>query len=259
MSNDGAAATLNARQQQLLERVQADGEVKIAEAKELYQVTEMTIRRDLERLEAAGYVKRTFGGAIFIGRDVSIQDRTGFMAEEKSRIGRIAASLIAPGDSVFIDGGTTTQQIVRHLPSGMEITVVTNALNVAAELSTKRISVVVTGGTLREATSSLVGPLAAQALTGMAFDRVFLGATGVNAEHGFSNSNLYEAEIKRLAVKQAAETIVVMDHTKFGSRALASFASLASVRRVVTDVPPQDGLAAAFEDAGIEVLTGADR
>lgn len=250
---NNAYPSLNARQQQMLEHISREGELKLAILKETYPVTEMTIRRDLEKLEETGEIKRTFGGAIYIGKDIALQERAGILTEEKARIGRQAASLIRPGESVFIDGGTTTSQIAKFLPAGMKITVVTNAVNVLTELSGKQIPVLMTGGMLLEATNSLVGPIAAQSLAGMAFDRIFLGATGVNIEHGFSNSNIYEAEIKQIAIRQAAETNIVLDHTKFGAKVLVSFAPLAGVGRIVTDRLPDDDLHRACEEAGIQL------
>lgn len=248
---------LNARQQQMLEHISREGELRIAVLKETYQVTEMTIRRDLEKLEETGAVKRIFGGAIFIGKDIALQERTGILTEEKMRIGRHAAGLIRAGESIFIDGGTTTIQVAKYLTPGMNITVVTNALNVAAELSGKQIPVLMTGGMLRDATNSLVGPITVQSMSGMAFDRIFLGATGLSIEHGFSNSNIYEAEIKQMAIRQAAETNIVLDHTKFGAKVLVSFAPLSGVQRIITDRMPDDSLQRACEEAGVR-LEAAD-
>lgn len=249
----GMNSGFNARQQQIMERITFEGEVKITDLKEAFQVTEMTIRRDLEKLEEAGCIKRTFGGAIFVGKDVALLERSGVSMEEKMRIGRAAAERIRPGESIFIDGGTTTLQIVRYLPSGMNITVVTNALNVASELSGKHIPTLMTGGMLLEATSSLIGPVAVQTLAGMAFNRIFLGSTGVNVEHGFSNSNIYEAEIKRTAIRQSQETNIVLDHTKFGSKVLFSFAPLSSVHRILTDRLPENDLVRACDEANVHI------
>jgi len=248
-----AYAGLNARQQQILERITLEGELRVADLKDAYGVTEMTIRRDLEKLEETGSVKRTFGGVIFVGKDVALQERTGILTEEKARIGRHAAALISPGESVFIDGGTTTLQVARYMKPDMNVTVVTNSLNVVAELSGKRIPVLMTGGMHIEATNSLVGPIAAQSLAGMAFDRIFLGATGVNVEHGFSNSNIYEAEIKMTAIRQAAETNIVVDRTKFGAKVLFSFAPLSGAQRIVTDRLPDDALCHACREAGVRL------
>ncbi|RXZ84098.1 DeoR/GlpR transcriptional regulator [Paenibacillaceae bacterium] len=247
-------ATLNDRQRQIVDLLQAEGEVRVTELRDSLSVTEMTIRRDLEKLEAAGIAKRTFGGAIVLGKDIALQERSGFMIDQKIRIGRHAAELILPGESVFIDSGTTTLQVARHIKPEYNITVVTNALNVAAELIGRGVTTLVTGGIMVEATSSMVGPIAAQSMTDMAFDRVFLGATGVSALHGFSNSNVNEAEIKRLAIKRAADVNIVLDHTKFGVKELFSFAPLAGINRLITDQSPADELRHACGEAGLEIV-----
>ncbi|MFD2613591.1 DeoR/GlpR family DNA-binding transcription regulator [Paenibacillus gansuensis] len=246
--------TYNERQLQLLHMLEREGEAKVSELKSHFGVTEMTIRRDLERLEQSGSVRRIFGGAIYLGRDITLKERAGMLLEEKIRIGKHAASLIRSGDSIFIDGGTTAYQIARHVPEGIGVTVVTNALNVAHELSDKKITTIVTGGLIQEATSTLVGPHASATLSGMAFNRAFLGATGVSARHGFSNSNIYEAEIKRTAIMQANETVVVLDHSKFGASELFSFAELKAAARIVTDRGPDEELHQACLEAEVEIM-----
>jgi len=248
-----ANSGLNDRQQKILDRIALENEVKVVDLKTYFQVTDMTIRRDLEKLEETGAIKRTFGGAIFIGKDSALQERSGLLMDEKLRIGRAAAAFIRPGESVFIDGGTTTLQLARCLPPGMKITVVTNAMHVAAELAGKQIPTIVTGGMLIESLNTMAGPIAVQSLTGMAFDRVFLGATGMNIEHGFSNSSLYEAEIKRMAIRIASETNILLDHTKFGLKMLVSFSPLAGVHRIVTDRLPDADLRQACEGAGVAI------
>lgn len=249
-----AEGVLNARQQQIMDRMALDGEVKLAELKEMFDVAEMTLRRDLEKLEQIGLVRRTFGGAILVGTDIALQDRTVVLLEEKMRIGRKAAQLVQPGDSVFIDGGSTTLQVAKFLPAKMNVTVVTNALNIAAELLTKQIATIVVGGVAIERTSTLVGPIAAAALSKMAFHRAFLGTTGVTASHGFSNSNMYEAEIKQLAMAQSAEVNVVADHTKFGTKDLFSFAALDKADRIISDSEPASELMEAFAQASVEII-----
>ncbi len=246
-------ASLNARQQQMLEQIQAEGELKITELKLRYDVTEMTIRRDLEKLEKLGDVRRTFGGVMWIGKDVALQVRSEAMREEKVRIGKLAAASVQPGESIFIDGGSTTLQVARSLPPLAGLTVVTNALNVAAELQNRNIPVIVTGGILRESTSSMVGPIASQTISQMVFDRAFLGASGFTPGHGFSNTNLYEAEIKRLAIRQAKQANVVMDHSKFGVKVLFSFAELGSVHRLITDQAPEAETVRQCNEAGMEI------
>jgi DeoR/GlpR family transcriptional regulator of sugar metabolism len=246
--------TINQRQQQILDRMALDGEVKIAELKEMFDVTEMTLRRDLEKLEFMGLLRRTFGGAILVGKDIALQDRTGFMMDEKMRIGLQAAQLVKSGDSIFLDGGSTTLQVARYLKPEMNITVVTNALNIAAELQGKEISTIVVGGMLLDKTSTLVGPIAAGSIAQMAFDRVFIGTTGVSFKHGFSNSNMHEAEIKRLVIKQASEVNIVMDHMKYGIRDLFSFASLNAVDRIISDRCPDQELDGILKEASVEIV-----
>lgn len=247
---------LNERQRQIIERLEADGEIRITDMKATFAVTEMTIRRDLEKLEQMGILRRTFGGAILLGKDIALKDRTGVMGEEKTRIGRKAASLIQPGDYVFIDGGTTTIEVVRALKPGLEILVVTNALNVANELQEKKIQAVVSGGMILEATSTLIGPFAENLIGSMAYTRIFLGTTGLSAQHGFSNSNMYEAEIKKLAIRQADEVNIVVDHTKFGAKELLSFAELSQVHRMITDKLPDPFLLNACREAGMDIVEG---
>ncbi|MFF2479609.1 DeoR/GlpR family DNA-binding transcription regulator [Paenibacillus sp. NPDC058071] len=245
---------LNNRQQLILERIEAEGEIKINELKLVLDVTEMTIRRDLEKLEQAGLIRRTFGGAIPIVKDVAIKERLRIHVEEKVLIGREAAALIVPGDSVFIDGGTTTLEIARAMKPGLKATVVTNALNVAIELLDKKIPTIVVGGNALETTASLVGPLAAEAIGSLSFTRVFLGATGLSAIHGFSNSNAYEAEIKKLAIAKAGEVNIVMDHSKFGAMELFSFAALPQVDRIITDKLPDEQLLSACREAEVKIV-----
>lgn len=245
---------INQRQQQILDRMAVDGEVKMAELKEMFEVTEMTLRRDMEKLEQGGYIKRTFGGAILVGNDIALHERSGVFIEEKIRIGKLAAQLIQPGDSIFLDGGSTTLQVARFIQVNQHITVVTNALNIAAELQGKQISTIVIGGMLMGQTSTLVGPIATEALEKMAFNRAFIGTTGVSLKHGFSNSNMHETEIKRLAIQQSSEVNIVMDHSKFGRQDLFSFASLKAADRVITDQSPKQELFDAFKEESVEIL-----
>lgn len=247
---------LNQRQQRMMDLITRDGEVKLSELREMFDVTEMTIRRDLEKLELSGLVRRIFGGAILVGKDIALQERTGVLTEEKMRIGKRAAELLRPNESIFLDGGSTTLQIAKFIQPELNVTVVTNAINIAQELHAKRVSTILIGGVLLEQTSTLIGPIAIDNIAQLAFDRVFLGATGLTSNHGFSNSNMHEAEIKRLAITKASDVNIVMDHTKFGTHGLFSFAILASVNRVITDRPPEPSVIEACEEQGVEIVIG---
>ncbi|RED57243.1 DeoR/GlpR family DNA-binding transcription regulator [Cohnella lupini] len=245
---------LNERQQRIVDELKYKGEVKISDLKERFEVTDMTVRRDLEKLEKIGELKRTFGGAILTSKDVALRERSVVRMAEKERIGRKAALLVAPGDSIFIDGGSTTLQVARNLPEHSKITVVTNAINVAAELSERKIPTIVIGGVLIETTNSMVGQVAIESLSRMAFDKAFLGGTGVDPIHGLSNSNMHEAEIKRLAIRKAKEAYVVMDHSKFGASMLFSFATLSDIHAIITDQVPDESLDMACQAADTSVI-----
>ncbi len=246
---------LNERQERILDMLTADGEVKITSLSRQFDVTEMTIRRDLEKLEQMTLLYRTLGGAIpSTAIDMPLGERSRVLMDEKSAIGQAAANLIVPGEAVFIDAGTTTLQIARCIGRGSDMTIVTNALNVAAELNGKQVQTIVVGGIMREATSSLVGPFAEETISKMAFDRVFLGASGFTLEHGFSNSNVFEAELKRIVMTKAAEVNMVLDHTKFGIQSLSSFAGLSQVHRIITDQQPPTVIVEACREAKVELL-----
>lgn len=232
---------LNRRQAEILDWIQTHGEAKISELRDMFAVAEMTIRRDLDKLKRSGLVRRTFGGAIPVPQDVSLMERHTVMHEQKMEIGKVAAELIQPEQSIFVDAGTTTAEMARNLKSESQITVVTNALNVASILIERQIHTIMVGGMLMEKTMSLVGPIAIEALQKMAFDQVFLGSTGLTIDHGFSNSNVLEAEVKKTALRHSSVVNIVLDHSKFGVKQLVSFATLADVNRIITDqVPPQD-------------------
>lgn len=251
-------SNLNERQNEIWNEIQREGEVKISELKDRYAVTDMTIRRDLEKLESLGLVRRTFGGAIPVTLDVSLSDRDAMLTDEKMRIGKSAAGLIMPNQAIFIDGGTTTLQVAKHISSDSSVTVITNALNVAAVLMEKGIHTIVAGGMLLEKTGSMVGPIAIEAMSTMAFDQVFLGTTGMTEEHGFSNSNSFEAELKRHAMRRAGQVNVVADASKFGERFLHSFAGFKDVHRIVTDREPPEPIREAAENEGLQIVVAPE-
>lgn len=248
------SADLNDRQKQIVSLLQRAGEIKLTELKERFSVTDMTLRRDLEKLEQNGTLKRTYGGAILSSKDMALRERSIVNIGEKVRIGQAAARLVAPGESIFIDGGSTTLQIARALPEKAPITVVTNAIHVAAELADKKIPTVVIGGVLLDSTNSMAGTTAIEAISKLAFDKAFLGTTGLSFSHGFSNSNMLEAEIKRVSIQRAKTSYIVMDHAKFGQNALFSFAALQDVQAIITDGRPDEEWMSAAQAAETEVI-----
>jgi len=246
------------RRRLILERLRTWGEVRTSELAGLFGVSPMTIRNDLNALAAGGELKRTHGGAVSnepILREPSYRDKESQHIAEKSRIGRAAAQLLGDGMVVFIGNGTTTMQLIRNLPRLERLVVFTNALNHAgALLDHEGVEVYVVGGYLRGVSYGMVGGLARRGLEGVFFDAAFFGVNGVSLEHGYTLPSLEEAEVIAEVVRRSRRAAVLADHSKFGVVTHARAATLEEVDLVVTDRRPEGDLAAAFAEAGVELL-----
>jgi len=246
------------RQRKILQEVKNKRAVKIFELSQLFNVSEMTIRRDLEKLDSEGLLQRAYGGALAIEKMVlepTFQEKDSVNVEEKQIIGIAAASMINEGDTVFLSTGTTTMQIIKNLVNKKNITVMTNSLNNAFELSRlSGIRLLVVGGELRERSYAVVGPWTKQNLQGLYVDKLFLGVNGFSIKHGLTTPNLEEAEICQLMIKIAREVIVVADHSKFESVAFAQIADIDCVNRLITDSGADKEFVKKLQDKDIEVF-----
>ncbi len=233
---------LEPRRRALLDLITRRGFATLDELVAALGVSESTVRRDLEALDQTGAIKRTHGGAVWTGEVRSmpaLDDRTGTAATEKQAIGRLAADLIEDGETVLLDGGTTTLEIARFLV-GRPIQVVTNSLPIAQILSTgKDTDLILIGGVVYPRTGVAMGPLAVAAMSSIRVRRTILGAGGITAE-GVFNSNSLLVETERQMMRCGQEVVVVADHTKFGRQSLTRLCGLDEVHRVVSD----DGLSA---------------
>lgn len=227
------------RQRRILERLRQGQGVTVAELSAEFGVSESTIRRDLRALERSGLLQRTHGGAVPIDgtlAEPTFLEKSAQRMEEKMAIARAAAAMVQDGESLTLDAGTTTLAVARLLRTRRRLTVVTNSLQVAAELSdAPGIELVVTGGTVKGNTLALVGPTAERALAEVNVDRVFLGTNGIHVERGLTTPTQAEAAVKRRMIASARQVVVVADHTKLGRVAFATFAPLASVHVLITD------------------------
>ncbi len=225
------------RRQQLSEflarRGFADLSVLVAEL----NVSESTIRRDLSQLEDEGVIRRTHGGAVFISDRFSALNysaRESTEVDQKQAIGKAAAELIQDGETIMLDGGTTTFQVARHLLT-RALQVVTNSLPIANLLgSAGSIELIFVGGYIYPRTGVALGPIARQALDSLHFSKVFMGAAGIS-EDGFYNANVLLAETQQQMMCSADEVVVVADHTKFGRRSLARLCGWDRISRLVSD------------------------
>jgi DeoR/GlpR family transcriptional regulator of sugar metabolism len=240
----GADMLVETRRKRLLDLVSRQGFATLDQLIRALGVSESTVRRDLEALDLAGTVKRTHGGAVYSGElraMPAFEDRTKAAAEEKRSIGRATALLIEDGETVLLDGGTTTLEVARAL-QGRRLQVVTNSLPIAQLLaSSQETDLILIGGYVYPRTGVAMGPLAVATMQGIRVRKAILGAGGIVAD-GIYNSNLLLVETERQMMACAGEVLIVADRSKFGRLALARLCGLEEVQRVVTDpgVAPED-------------------
>jgi DeoR/GlpR family transcriptional regulator of sugar metabolism len=229
------------RQQLIVEEIRRRGAVRVSELTELFDVSDMTIRRDLDALAASGLVAKVHGGATARGRPST--DEPGFEAKshrqlaEKEAIAEAAAKLVQPGQSIALTAGTTTWRLAHHIIHVPDLTVVTNSIQAANVLHREQrpdLTVVLTGG-VRTPSDALVGPVAVNTVRSLHVDVVFAGVHGMSADAGFTTPNLLEAETNEALIAAATRVVVVADHTKWGVRGLSRIASLDEADVLVSD------------------------
>ena len=245
------------RRKEILKLLDKQGQISVKELSRQYDVSEVTIRSDLELLAGNQLIQRTHGGAMAISRDVAllISFRKSQQVEEKERIGAYCASLVENGDSVFLDISTTALALSRHLKDHQNLTVVTNSLTTAQELvEAEGVNVLVPGGNLRKETLSITGLEGFKWLQGYHFTKGFFGAHGITVEDGLTDVSLYEAEVKRQLVRQCKQVIGIFDATKWGRVGFASFAALEEVDLIVTDTSANTELVDGVRKNGLDVI-----
>jgi len=245
------------RRLKILETVAEEQTIQVVELATRFQVSEMTIRRDIKRLERDGFLRRTYGGAtahLTRSLDLAFNARALQSAREKRLIGMAAAGLVADASSLFIGIGTTCEQFGRYIQARSELTVVTGSLPIASQLGTRALHTVVLGGTVRRDELSCVGPAAAATLNRYRFDIAVIGAAGLSVEAGITDMVDEEADIHRQAVALARRVVVLADGSKLGQVALASVAPAASIDVLVTDPSADSHQLDALRDLGIEIV-----
>ena len=242
----------------ILEKLDKDGQVNVPELSKELKVSEVTIRNDLIRLEQKNMLICARGGAIKIDRvgiDFTLSDKNKQHFEEKKRIGKAAAGLVEDGDTIILDSGTTTMEIARNLLNVNNLTVITNALNIANQLADhQKANVIIPGGFLRKNSLSLVGGAAEENFKNYFCDRLFLAVDGFNTTHGLSTPNVEEAHLNRVMIEISKQVIVVADSSKFHKRSFAFISPITDVDVVVTDaeIPAEDRKK--LENAGVKVI-----
>lgn len=250
----------------LLELLAEDGRLEVEKTAERLQVSAATIRRDLDQLAQQQMVTRTRGGAVAhnVSYDLPLRYKTAKHATEKQHIAAAAAEWVRPGSVVGLNGGTTTTEVARVLalrsdpPRGerqASYTVVTNALNIANELTVRpQVKIVVTGGVARPQSFELTGPLAGGVLDQVTLDIAVIGVDGVDAASGASAHHEGEAATNRQLADRAEQVVIVADSSKVGQRAFARICGPERVNVLVTDSGVDDDAVRTFTEAGVRVV-----
>ncbi len=225
---------------------------------DMLRVSEATVRRDLEWLEAQGVLERTHGGALLSQRmrlEPEYTHSAQAHPEEKRRIGAAAARLIEDGDTIFVNSGTTTTQVVRHIPSDCKITVITTNVSAALEARDARFELILLGGSFRSRSNSVVGRFATDALRQMVASKAFIGVDGVSLKYGCTTPISSEAEIARLMIERTrGRVVVVVDHSKWGVVSNYAIAALDQIHTLVTDDRLDAGARAELTVRSVDVL-----
>lgn len=227
------------RRERIQEHLALNKIVSSADLCELLDVSEATIRRDLEWLENEGVITRTHGGAILNQRiqlEPEYQQRAQRFPEVKRLIGAAAAASIEDGEIVFVNSGTTTTQLIRHIRSGADVTVITNNLSAALELGDPGFELILLGGAFQAKSLSVAGGFALRNLSQVYADRAFIGVDGITLRHGFTVPSDVEAEVVRLMLERTHGPVnVVSDHSKWGVVSNFEVAGIEDVDRIITD------------------------
>jgi DeoR family transcriptional regulator of aga operon len=246
------------RKRLILQRLHHDGRVLVSQLARDLEISPVTVRNDLNALAKDGLVLRAHGGAVkaestLLDREVG--EKAKLHAPEKLGIAAKAAALVSEGQCVVLDSGSTTTAVARAIKHLKNLTVITNALNIAVELvDAPGVEVILTGGVLRRNSLSVVGHLGEDVLSELTADVLFLGVDGIDPQFGYTTPNLLEARVNQQMLRISREKIVVADSSKFGRRSLAVICSADKVQRVITDSGVERRWVEELTSMGVEVI-----
>lgn len=248
----------NKRREKIIEYLNEDGSAKVVDLAKLFKVTEVTIRQDLEKLEAQGLIIREHGGAFLKNMGDQVRNFSLVNQEHmdlKETIAQKCLEFIESGDTIILDSGSTTTEIAKKLVGFKNLTVITNALNIALMLGTEPdIEVIMTGGEFKPPTLSLTGQKAADFFKGLNVQKLFLATAGISLKAGLTYPSISDLIVKKAMIDAADITYLVADSTKIGKSALASLGALSLIDFIITDSGMEDKDKEVFKDNEIEVI-----
>jgi len=248
----------NQRREKILELLKEDGSAKVIKLAKIFKVSEVTVRQDLEKLEKEGLIVREHGGAFLKSAEQNVksfslsnQDNL----DKKQLIGKKAAELVSSGDTIILDSGSTTTEIAKKLVGKKNLTVITNALNIAIILGAEPgIEVVMTGGEFKPPTLSLTGNKAADFFENLNVDKLFLATAGISLRSGLTYPSISDIVVKKAMIDSAETVYLVADSTKIGKNAFASLGALSLIDYIITDASINRERAQILRDHEIEFI-----
>ena len=239
-STKNSAMTTELRHTAIIDLLKQQGKAKVEELAERLNVSEVTIRKDLTKLEEQGLLERIHGSAIISQRsrfNIAFLERLRLRAPAKTLIAQAAVSYIQEGDSIILDAGTTTLSLAHVITEKRfhSLLVITTSVPAALELSKGNCDILLIGGQVRNHSLALIGPMTVRNLESFHVDRAFIGTSGISLTHGYSTPNALDAQVKEAMIRAATETYIIADSSKFGHDCLVSFAGVASIHLLITD------------------------
>ena len=248
----------NQRRDKILDLLTEDGSAKVTTLAKLFKVTEVTIRQDLEKLENDGLIKREHGGAFLKNVETKVRNVSLVHQENMDKKELIAVKclqFIERGDTIILDSGSTTTEIAKKLKGMRNLTVITNALNIALMLGAESgIEVIVTGGEFKPPTLSLTGQKAADFFKGLNVQKLFLATAGISLKSGLTYPSISDIVVKKAMIEAADITYLVADSTKIGKSALASLGALSLIDYIITDEGIKQKHKQVFNEHEIELI-----
>jgi len=241
----------------LRELIRGKGVIRVEEICSQLKVSPATVRRDLDQLEESGFIRRVHGGAVSVDSRLEeplFDDKASIAAREKNRIAEAALQFVEPGDTIYLDGGSTVLEFARLLRDRTNLTVVTNSLRAAHELAGRGPRLILIGGELRRLSQTMVGPLTRFILQELQVDKAFMGTIGLTLKEGLTTTDPSEAYTKELVTSQARQVILLADSGKAGKVAFARAGRLENIHALVTDKALDKYFAKELTKKGIKVI-----
>ncbi len=246
------------RKQEIVKLIMKQKSIKVNDLSLLYNVTEETIRRDLEKLENENILKRTHGGAVIIetpGEDLSFFERVKEHIDDKRKLAKHVAEFVKDGDTIMLDSSTTALEVGKAIQDHRQVTILTNSLNACLELSSNsQFRIISSGGILNTKTMSFEGPAAVKGLNHYCADKVIFSCKGIDLDKGIMESSEYVAEIKQEMIRSAKQVILVVDQSKFDKTALVRMDDFSQVDVMVTNFPMDERWMNKLEEHNIQVI-----